>query len=400
MHITLDWSLIQSKATAGLVGILEGDNVRLMAWRGYSPGSLPQDKERMSLDLPIWKDALQEPVKEPVSPQKKSTGRLHKRIGSLSHEPSDNGKHIPGFLPGSKASVVVSIQREERVIGVILVETSSRTGFSSEIQAFLTRLSDQAAIAISNAQLYAGIQTANIAKSQFVSAAAHELKNPLTSIKGYSDLLVGGAVGPVNDGQARFLATIRSNADRMSTLVSDLQDISRIEAGQLRLQYSAVAVPEVFDEVVYCLRKQIDEKEQELRLDFPEDLPPVWCDNTRLIQILTNLVSNACKYTARQGEISIQAEQVLNQWDTEGAGEVVYFSVQDSGTGISLDDQKKIFQQFFRSEDPRVREVTGTGLGLSITKNLVEMQGGKIWFESIPDHGTTFHFTIPVAESE
>jgi signal transduction histidine kinase len=126
----------------------------------------------------------------------------------------------------------------------------------------------------------------------------------------------------------------------------------------------------------------------------------VWCDSTRLIQILTNLLSNACKYTPRQGEISVQAQPALNQWDADGAGQVVHFSVQDSGAGISLEDQKKIFQQFFRSEDPRVREVSGTGLGLSITKNLIEMQGGKLWFESVPDQGTTFYFTIPVAETE
>jgi signal transduction histidine kinase len=186
----------------------------------------------------------------------------------------------------------------------------------------------------------------------------------------------------------------------MSTLVSDLQDISRIEAGQLRLQYSAVIVAEVLEEVVHSLRKQIDEKEQNLSLVIPEDLPPVWCDNTRLIQIVTNLLSNACKYTGHRGEICIRAVQAYNQWDPEGVGQVVFFSVQDSGVGISSEDQEKIFQQFFRSEDPRVREVTGTGLGLSITQNLVEMQGGKIWFESIPDYGTTFHFTIPIAETE
>ncbi len=400
MQLTLDWAMIQSKATAGLVGILEESGVRVMAWHGYPSGALPTERDLLPLDLPVWGDALQEPGNRLVSSDKKSTGRLHRRAGSSSQVSHENGRDIPGLLTGGKAGVVVPIQREDRVLGAILVETASRGGFTSEIQAFLTRLSDQAAIAISNAQLYTGIQTVNIAKSQFVSSAAHELKNPLTSIKGYSDLLVGGAVGPVNEGQARFLGTIRSNAERMSTLVSDLQDISRIEAGQMRLQYSAVVVSEVIDEVVRSLRKQIDEKEQALHIQYTSNLPPVWCDSTRLIQILTNLLSNACKYTPRQGEISIQAQQVLNQWDADGVGQVVHFSMQDSGAGISLEDQKKIFQQFFRSEDPRIREVTGTGLGLSITKNLIEMQGGKLWFESIPDQGTTFHFTIPVAETE
>ncbi len=273
MQLTLDWAMIQSKATAGLVGILEESGVRVMAWHGYPSGALPTERDRLPLDLPVWGDALQEPGNRLVSSDKKSTGRLHRRAGSSSQVSHENGRDIPGLLTGGKASVVVPIQREDRVLGVILVETASRGGLTSEIQAFLTRLSDQAAIAISNAQLYAGIQTVNIAKSQFVSSAAHELKNPLTSIKGYSDLLVGGAVGPVNEGQARFLGTIRSNAERMSTLVSDLQDISRIEAGQMRLQYSAVVVSEVIDEVVRSLRKQIDEKEQALHIQYTSRPP-------------------------------------------------------------------------------------------------------------------------------
>jgi signal transduction histidine kinase len=266
---------------------------------------------------------------------------------------------------------------------------------------FLSRLSDHAAIAVSNAQLYAAVQTANLAKSQFVSSAAHELKNPLTSIKGYSDLLIGGAVGSVSDGQARFLTTIRSNADRMSTLVSDLQDISRIEAGQLRLQFSAVSFVELSNEVVRALRKQIEEKEQSLEIQIAdvERLPLVWGDNTRLIQIMTNLLSNAHKYTPQGGRLAIQAELANNQWDHYGSNLVIHVCVADTGIGIGLEDQKKIFQQFFRSENPEVREATGTGLGLSITRRLVELQGGKIWFESELDVGTTFHFTIPVADT-
>ena len=131
---------------------------------------------------------------------------------------------------------------------------------------------------------------------------------------------------------------------------------------------------------------------------LPEDLPPMWCDNTRLIQILTNLVSNANKYTPEGGRLVIRAEQVHNEWDPDGAEQVIHIEVTDTGFGIGQDDQDKIFQQFFRSEDTKVREATGTGLGLSITKRLVEMQGGQIWFESELEKGTTFHFTIPISE--
>ena len=114
--------------------------------------------------------------------------------------------------------------------------------------------------------------------------------------------------------------------------------------------------------------------------------------------MLTNLISNAQKYTPKGGSISLVAEQCTNHWNPAGAPEVIHLWVQDSGIGVTPEDQKKIFQKFFRSEDPKTREAPGTGLGLNITKSLVEMQGGQIWFESGYRQGTTFHITIPVAQ--
>ena len=124
----------------------------------------------------------------------------------------------------------------------------------------------------------------------------------------------------------------------------------------------------------------------------------MWADRVRLTQVLVNLVSNANKYTDKSGEILLGAERTANQWDAQGAAEVVHIWVKDNGIGISEEDQKKIFQKFFRSEDPKTREAPGTGLGLNITRALVEMHGGKIWFESEYRVGTTFHITVPVAE--
>ena len=120
-------------------------------------------------------------------------------------------------------------------------------------------------------------------------------------------------------------------------------------------------------------------------------------DRGRLIQILTNLVSNACKYTPHGGSLRIGAERSPNRWDPAGPPEVVHCFMQDSGLGISLQEQKSIFQKFFRSEDGMVRDLPGTGLGLHITRNLVEMHGGRIWFESEWHKGSTFHFTVPAA---
>jgi signal transduction histidine kinase len=220
----------------------------------------------------------------------------------------------------------------------------------------------------------------------------------MTSIKGYTELLAAGAVGPINEMQNNFLHTIRSNVERMSTLVSDLNDNAKIEAGRLRLDYKAVHLPDVVDEVTRSTSRQIEDKKQEIELQVPESLPPVWADQTRVSQVLTNLVSNAYKYTPEGGKIVVGAEVSANQWDPEGAAQVVHIWVKDNGIGISLEDQQKIFSKFFRSDDQKAREAPGTGLGLNITKSLVEIQGGKIWFDSEFRKGTTFHFTVPVAE--
>jgi signal transduction histidine kinase len=184
----------------------------------------------------------------------------------------------------------------------------------------------------------------------------------------------------------------------MSALVSDLNDNAKIEAGQLRLEYKPVGLEDVVDEVIRSTKRQIEEKKQTIELVLPEKLPRVWADHTRVAQVLTNLVSNAHKYTPEGGQVVVGAEATNNQWDPGGAKRVVHLWVRDNGIGINIEDQAKIFQRFFRSEDSKARESPGTGLGLNITKSLVEMQGGRIWFESEFRKGTTFHFTIPVAE--
>jgi signal transduction histidine kinase len=390
MRTTLEWALRQSRADAGLVGLVQEDGLRVMAAQGYagleaSPAEGESPERLLQAELPAVKQAL-----------------ASDQPCIISFEPGSDG-NLPaagGLLAGARTQLVVPIRREAQVNAVLLLESTRAEGYSTETVEFLSRLGDHAAIAISNSQLYSAVQAANQAKSEFVSLVSHELKTPMTSIKGYADLLAAGAVGPVSDVQANFLNTIRSNVSRMATLVSDLADVSRIEAGRLRLEFNAVSVDEAVQEVVRSAQAQINEKQQVLTLDYPADLPPVWADRTRLIQIMVNLVSNANKYTPAQGSLTIRAERAANRWDPKGAHEVVHFSVQDTGYGIAPADQDKIFTKFFRADDQAIRESPGTGLGLNITRYLVEVQGGQIWFESALRKGTTFHFTIPVAATK
>ena len=374
MRITLEWAMRQSKAEAGLIGMLADEKLRVMAEQGYGDLKEHFADGLLPLDIPTVKSAMQTAQPQQASLQSDSVG---------------------GILPGAHTQITIPIRREANIIGLLFLESVSDT---QQDVAFLNRLSDQAAIAISNAQLYEEVQQANTAKSEFVSFVAHELKNPMTSIKGYTELLSAGAVGPINEMQTNFLTTIRSNVERMSTLVSDLNDNAKIEAGRLRLEYKAVDVHDIVDEVVRSTHRQIEDKKQELQLDVPDEMPHIWADRTRIGQILTNLVSNAHKYTPEEGKIILGAEVAENQWDPDGAAKVVHIWVKDNGIGISPEDQPKIFGKFFRSDDQKAREVPGSGLGLNITRSLAEMQGGKIWFESEHRKGTTFHFTIPVAE--
>jgi len=230
--------------------------------------------------------------------------------------------------------------------------------------------------------------SANRSKSEFVSFVSHELKLPMTSIKGYSDLLLSGMTGALNENQTNFLATIRNNVNRMSALVSDLSDSSRIESGRLRLEGREVPIWDVIDEVVTLLRAQITQKEQMITVDIQGELPKAWADRNRLAQILTNLLNNANQYTPAGGVIRVRATRDHH---------MIQIEVEDNGFGMEAEDQQKLFSKFFRSADDKVRENPGNGLSLSLTKYLVELQGGEIWCKSEYRKGTSFYFTVPVA---
>jgi signal transduction histidine kinase len=372
----------RSGADAGLVGAVLEDGVQVMADQGYADELDPYRESLFPIELPGLKTAI----------ESEQTQQFSRSQMSLA---ASNGF---GLLENAQRQVVIPIRREDHVIGILMLESRRDDPWAEGAQDFLSRLSDHAAIAISNAQLFKRVQEADTAKSEFVSFVSHELKTPMTSIRGYTDLLIGGAVGSINDAQENFLGTIRSNVIRMATLVSDLADVSRIEAGRLKLEFRAVEIRDIVEEVTRSLDHDIKEKGQTIQVEIPGDLPSVWGDRVRIIQVATNLLSNAHKYTPQGGIITIKAERANNKWDPTGPSEVVRVSVEDTGIGLTPEDQEQIFTKFFRSSDPKAREAPGTGLGLNITKYLVEMQGGKIWFESEYEKGTAFQFTIPIAE--
>jgi len=228
-------------------------------------------------------------------------------------------------------------------------------------------------------------------KADFVSYVAHELRTPITSIRGYADMLAGGMMGPVAPEQVAFLQTIIRNAERLQILIADLQDFTKIEAHRLQLERKPTLITEVIQSALRTLQKQVAERDHQVIVDVADDLPSTMTDPNRLRQIVTELVRNASKYTPSGGEIHIRA------WQED---EHIHCAIRDTGIGISPEDQAALFTPFFRSESPAVREMPGTGLGLYIVKYLVERHGGTLTLESQVGQGTTVTFRLPIVPPE
>jgi signal transduction histidine kinase len=183
---------------------------------------------------------------------------------------------------------------------------------------------------------------------------------------------------------------MRNLSGLMTNLINDLSDLSQIESGHMRLELGPTSLSAAVASATASVRKLIADQQQELLIDLPDDLPQVVADHGRLVQILSNLLSNAAKYTPPHGTIKLSA-----LCSNDGLLQVM---VQDSGRGINPDEQTQIFQPFFRTFEAHLSEQPGTGLGLSITRHIVELQGGQIWFTSAPNEGSTFCFTLPTTD--
>jgi signal transduction histidine kinase len=219
---------------------------------------------------------------------------------------------------------------------------------------------------------------------QQVSTVSHELHTPLTMIQGFSELLLTRALGPEKSLEA--LRQINSAATRLCRLIDDLLSVSRIESGRLTVRAAPVEVADVIQEVLagFPTDRIID-------ADVEGDVPPVMADRDMMVQILTNLVSNALKYSAPETVVSVRARR---------SGATVQVAVEDLGIGLTEDEAGRIFRKFFRVDRDEVRQAGGTGLGLYITKELLERHGGQIAVRSEPGRGSTFSFALPVASEQ
>jgi signal transduction histidine kinase/DNA-binding response OmpR family regulator len=224
-------------------------------------------------------------------------------------------------------------------------------------------------------------------KDRFLSTMSHELRTPLNAVMGFSDLLADKRYGDLNERQQRYISHINTGGKHLLKLINDILDLSKIEAGRLELSFEDLSVETIFGEVVSALRPLAEKKNHTLSSHADPGLS-VHADGTRFKQVLTNLVGNAIKFTPEGGQIDLEAQQVEGQ---------VQVKVRDNGPGIPPEDQKRIFEAFYRLRKSG-DGVEGTGLGLAITESLVKLQGGSLGLESEPGRGSCFYFSLPLAK--
>jgi len=234
-------------------------------------------------------------------------------------------------------------------------------------------------------QLYQSLEEASRHKSQFLANMSHELRTPLNAVLGFSELMLDGIYGDPPEKMRSAVERIQRNGRHLLGLINDVLDLSKIEAGQLRLSLADYSVEELVSGVYTSVESLAAEKSLGLRIAVPPGLPPARGDERRLAQALFNLVGNAIKFTDA-GEVRI---------GVEAKGDSYKFSVQDTGPGIDEADQAKIFQEFQQLDNSITKTKGGAGLGLAIVKRIVEMHGGRIWIESRLGHGATFSFLVP-----
>jgi signal transduction histidine kinase len=231
------------------------------------------------------------------------------------------------------------------------------------------------------------------ARLQFIDLVAHELKQPMTAIQGYTTLLLLDMGGELNETQRQFVDVIHANVGRMGSLVNNLLEISRLEAGRIRLEFAPVDLKTVVEEVVTAARAEIESRDHSVQIDLEEGLPKAWGDRQRLAQVLTHLLSNACRYTPQGGTIRIAVDH--SRAPQVPAGHL-HVSVTDTGIGLTAEEIASL-DKFYRADHDFVQQQAGSGLGVPIARGLVALHGGEFWVESEPERGSTFSFTVPRA---
>jgi signal transduction histidine kinase len=298
---------------------------------------------------------------------------------------------------GYRAVVAVPLIREDHLIGALTMNRKTPGEFPAETIELLRTFATQSALAIQNARLFREIEiksreleVASQHKSEFLANMSHELRTPLNAVIGFSEVLSERMFGDLNEKQDEYLKDIHASGQHLLSLINDILDLSKIEAGRMELEVTDFDLPMAIDNALTLIRERAARRSIALHTTIDERLGQVQADERKVRQVLLNLLSNAIKFTPEGGRIDVHAVP------RDG---VVKVSVTDTGVGIAPEDQEAVFEEF-RQVGTADKKVEGTGLGLALSRKFIELHGGKIWVKSQVGAGSTFTFTVPVRRGE
>jgi len=295
---------------------------------------------------------------------------------------------------GYHALLGLPLLLEGRIVGVLAIWGRERMPFPQDIVDLLHTLATQSVLAIQNARLFqeiaeksAQLEAASRHKSEFLANMSHELRTPLNAVIGFSEVLAEGLFGEINDKQGEYLKDILESGRHLLSLINDILDLSKIEAGRMELEPSEFDLPGAIDTTLLLMRERAARKSIEMTRTVDAQLGTIRADERKVKQVLLNLLSNAVKFTPEGGRIDVRAHA------RDGVAEI---AVADTGVGIAPEDQAAVFEEF-RQVGASAKKVEGTGLGLALSRKFVELHGGRLTLTSQPGAGSTFSFTIPLS---
>jgi signal transduction histidine kinase len=319
--------------------------------------------------------------------------------------PDEESRSVSSSLRENKVEVVIPLFYKDQLLGVAAlgpkINEEPYTKLDIEL---LEALAIQAAMAIQNALLYDKMEemvrertrelenarelaeTANRAKSDFLSNMTHELRTPLNSILGFSEVMRDGTAGPLTPDQEEYLKDIWESGRHLLRIINNLLDVSKIESGMMAIDFDDFDLKELLEGTLALFRAKALRQQIALSAEIGADLAIITADKTKIKQVTLNLLANAMKFTPNGGCVGIRAS---------GSSAGVQIEVWDTGIGIPAEDREKLFQPFLQLDASTTRKYEGTGLGLYLSRKLVALHGGSIWVESTPGAGSRFSFTIP-----
>ncbi|HEX9142848.1 MAG TPA: ATP-binding protein, partial [Candidatus Binatia bacterium] len=337
----------------------------------------------------------------PVRPGQGATGqtatvRAPVQMPDILDEREYGGTRVRPILArlGYRSVLAVPLLREERIMGALTVWRKEAGEFYPEVVNLLQTFATQSALAIQNARLFREIEAksrdleaANRHKSEFLANVSHELRTPLNAIIGFSEVLQERLFGELNEKQAEYTDDILSSGRHLLSLINDILDLSKIEAGRMDLEVTTFDLPLAVENALTLIRERASRHGIKLDRVIDDRLGEFTGDERKVKQVLVNLLSNAVKFTPEGGQIKVEA----NLGD-----KAVIISVTDTGIGIAKEDQEAIFEEFRQVGSNYAQKREGTGLGLALTRKFIELHGGKIWVESEVGKGSKFTFTLPI----